>query len=335
MAKVPETIRSRPPIERMHRVFQLIQQGEFPNCPRIAREFGVSVRTIKRDVEFLIERYRLPIAYDTRRYGFYFTEPVKEFPSVPMTEGEVFALFIAQKAVAQYRGTPFEQPLETAFQKLTLQLGTQAHYSLGNLDAALSFRPFAPGSIDLETFEAISRATQQQRIVTFSYRALAADKASTRRVQPYHVACVDNCWYLLGHDLGRNAMRTFALSRMRKVEVLTEPFTRPKDFNANDYLKGSFGIFKGGDDFEVVIQFDRWAADLVTERRWHWSQEIIHLPQGMGVELRMRLSSLTEVERWVLSWGTHATVKRPRKLAARLLQITKELAARYENPLEA
>jgi predicted DNA-binding transcriptional regulator YafY len=203
------------------------------------------------------------------------------------------------------------------------------------LDAALSFRPFAPEDIQLETFQALTRATQQQRVVGFTYRALAAEKAAGRKVQPYHVACVDNCWYLLAHDLGRGAMRTFALSRMREVEVLPEPFTRPKEFDANDYLKGSFGIFKGGDDFEVVIQFDRWAADLVRERRWHWSQELIDLPKGGGIRLRMRLNNLTEVERWVLSWGTHATVIRPKKLATRLRDITKELAERYENPPEA
>jgi predicted DNA-binding transcriptional regulator YafY len=34
-----------------------------------------------------------------------------------------------------------------------------------------------------------------------------------------------------------------------------------------------------------------------------------------GVELRLKLSSLAEVERWVLSWGGDAVVVKPRELA--------------------
>jgi predicted DNA-binding transcriptional regulator YafY len=36
--------------------------------------------------------------------------------------------------------------------------------------------------------------------------------------------------------------------------------------------------------------------------------------KGGAVELRMKLSSLAEVERWVLSWGGNATVLKPREL---------------------
>jgi predicted DNA-binding transcriptional regulator YafY len=38
------------------------------------------------------------------------------------------------------------------------------------------------------------------------------------------------------------------------------------------------------------------------------------LPDG-GVELRMKLSSLMEVERWVLNWGGNAVVVKPPELA--------------------
>jgi hypothetical protein len=34
---------------------------------------------------------------------------------MPLTEGEVFAMLVAHKAIAQYRGTPFEHPLAIAF----------------------------------------------------------------------------------------------------------------------------------------------------------------------------------------------------------------------------
>jgi hypothetical protein len=72
-------------------------------------------------------------------------------------------------------------------------------------------------------------------------------------------------------------------------------------------------VFKRGDDYEVVIDFERWAADLIRGRRWHSSQELTELPGGQA-GLRSRLNSIEEAERWALSWGSHATVVRPRAL---------------------
>lgn len=331
MPKVPESVKSRPPLERMYRLFHLIQQGEYPNCTQLAKEFEVSTRSIKRDVDFLKCRYHLPIEYDSNRYGYYFTEPVKEFPNVPITEAEIFALFVAHKAVAQYRGTPFEQPLDTAFRKLTAQLGTQALYSLGNLEQALSYRPFAPEDIDLEIFQELTRAAQMQRTVEFDYKGLGKERAQNRKVHPYHVACVDNRWYLIGFDLGKKGMRTFALTRMRSLTVTEKPFTRPAKFNASEYLQGSFGIYKGEENFQVVVEFDAWAADLIRERRWHTTQQIAELDGGK-LRLTMQLNNLAEVERWILSWGEHATVVEPKELRNRLQDIALNMSVKYVNP---
>jgi proteasome accessory factor B len=63
----------------------------------------------------------------------------------------------------------------------------------------------------------------------------------------------------------------------------------------------------------VRIRFDAWAARLIGERIWHESQEIQRLRDG-EIELRLELGGLEEVERWVLSWGEHASVVAPRAL---------------------
>lgn len=332
MPKVPEVLHSRPPLERMHRIFHRIKDGAFPNCGELAAEFEVSTRTIKRDIDFMKVRYQLPIEYDARRYGFFFTGPVEDFPSVPVTEAEMFALFIAQKAVNQYRGTSFAQPLEAAFRKLTAQLSSGASFTLNNLDQALSFRPFAPGDTDVDTFQQLTQALQDRRVVSFLYRNLGAEKAQTRLVHPYHLACIDSHWYLFAFDEQRKAMRTFVLTRLRDLEVKKRTFTVSAKFDANEHLKGSLSVFKGTDDYEVVIDFDRWAADLVRGRRWHASQDITELPKGQ-MRLRLRLNSIEEAERWVLGWGTHATVVRPKALAERLRHTARDLLHRYDSLL--
>ncbi len=328
MAKTKNQAFSRPPWERMMRFHNLMREEAFPNCTKLAEEFEVSLRTIMRDVDFMRDRLMLPMEFDTHRNGYYYTEPVEQFPQMPFSEAEIFALLVAHKAVAQYRGTPFEHPLALAFKRLTGQLDTSAKYLLSNLDEALSFRPFAPEDNDLETFEILTRALKERRVLKFQYRNLDTDKAQGRLVHPYHLGCVDNHWYLFAFDVKRQAMRTFALVRLKSPEITTERFTIPKKFNLSEYLKGSFNVFKGTDDYEIVVEFDSWAADLIRGRRWHASQEIMELPKRQ-LRLRLRLNSIEEAERWVLSWGQHATVIRPTALADRLHETSKVLQIRY------
>ena len=329
MAKVAPQLYSRPPIERMLLIHGRIKSGAFPNCLQLAEEIEVSSRTIKRDVDFMKVRLNMPIEFDPRRKGYHYTEAVEQFPAAPVSEAELFALLVAHKAVAQYRGTPFAAPLHAAFQKLTSQMNRENPLHLSQLEQALSFHPFAPDDADLQIFEKVSQAIGHRRVLKFEYRKPAAKHGQARKVMPYHLACVDNRWYLVGHDMGRHALRTFALARMQHPMLMAATFERPKDFTIQKYLKGSFGIFTGEDDFEVVIEFDEWASSLVRERKWHPTQQVQELGGGR-VRLTLRLAGLPEIERWALSWGAHATVIRPDVLRTSMRKVVGELAARYE-----
>jgi hypothetical protein len=65
---------------RMKRIFRSSQDGLYPNCTSIAWELEVSAKTAARDVECLRDEWELPIGYDDKRHGFYFTEKVDRLP---------------------------------------------------------------------------------------------------------------------------------------------------------------------------------------------------------------------------------------------------------------
>ncbi len=87
-------------------------------------------------------------------------------------------------------------------------------------------------------------------------------------------------------------------------------------------------MMNGDGDYEVVIDFDAFATDQLRGRKWHSSQEITEMPGG-GSRMRMRLSGLEEVERWVLSRGVRAAVVGPLQLIERIGATIRDLAARY------
>ena len=254
---------TRPPLVRMIRIHDLLSAGRYPNCSLLAQEFEVSTKTVQRDVDFMRDQLVLPIEYDRSRHGFAYTRAVGQFPLITVSEGELVALLVAQKAVEQYRGTSFEKPLQTAFQKLVSSLGDEASVSLHELSEAVSFHsPGVPGA-QVKVFELLTEAVMSGELVEFDYFSLRARKPERRRAAPYHLACINNQWYLIAGDQARGELRTFALTRIDAARKLKIPFERPADFSVSKVLSGSFAAFEAarpiGFEFTSMLLLPGWS----------------------------------------------------------------------------
>ena len=147
-----------------------------------------------------------------------------------------------------------------------------------------------------------------------TYRKPGRKETEPRVVDPYHLANINGEWFLFAHCHLRNDIRTFVPARILEVKPTGQVFVRPHKFSLEKRLRDSFGVLAGQGEFDVVIRFDELAADYIREKRWHPSQQLTELEDG-GVQLRLKLSSLAEIQRWVLSWGGRATVLAPVELA--------------------
>ena len=234
---------SRPPLARMLRIHERLKGDRFPNCSQLALDLECATKTVQRDIDFMRDRLDLPIEFDFRQNGFRYTAPVENFPTVQVTEQELIALFVAEKALAQYKGTPFEKPLHAAFQKLTEGLTDSVSFRWADVDSTISFRSLGTTVADLELFEAVSRAVLRSQELEFQYHKLIGKGHEPRRVRPYHLGCIENQWYLFAFDLDRQQMRTFVLGRMKEVRSTGKKFSRPADFSLSRHLGETLGFF--------------------------------------------------------------------------------------------
>ena len=298
----------------MLRIHQELQAGTLPNATSLARTLEVSTKSIQRDLEFMRDRMGMPIAYNGSKFGFYYSEEVNSFPTLQITEGEVVALVIAEKALQQYRGTQFEKPLLSAIRKIEQSLPDTISLNLADVERTISFRTRAEPILNLAIFDALAKATSHRRQLEITYRKAGQRSAEPRLVDPYHLANINGEWYLFAFDHARKDIRTFVPARVQAVKQTGKTFPRPQKFSLEKRLRGSFGVHSGEGEFEVVLRFNARVADFVREKKWHESQQLRNRKDG-GVELRLTLSSLAEVERWILSWGGDASVVKPRALA--------------------
>ena len=315
---------SRPPLERMLRIHQAFQAGTYPNATQLARDLEVATKTVHRDIEFMRDRLELPIEYDGARFGYHYTGEVSSFPTMQITEGELVALVIAEKALEQYRGTQFEKPLLSAIRKIEQSLPDTISLNLADIERTISFRTRAEPILNLEIFDALAKATAHRRQLELSYRKAGSQQSESRLVDPYHLANINGEWYLFAYDHARKDIRTFVPARVHSVKQTGRTFPRPEKFSLEKRLRDSFGVHSGDGQFEVVLRFTPRVADYVREKKWHESQQLRDL-KGRGVELRLKLSSLVEIERWVLSWGGDAIVIKPQELAMAVRQAARAM----------
>jgi proteasome accessory factor B len=311
-------LQSRPPLERMLRIHQALQAGGYPNANKLSREIEVSSKTIHRDLEFMRDRLNLPIQFEDRRKGYFYTGEVNSFPTMQITEGEIFALVVAEKALQQYRGTSFEKPLLSAIRKMQQALPDTISLNLADVGQTISFRTRAEPILNLEIFEALASAVADRRQLELLYRK-PGQKAEARIVDPYHLANINGEWFLFAFDHARKDIRTFSPARIQSARPTGKTFERSQKFSLEKRLRDSFGVHSGEGKFEVAIRFAPRAADYIREKKWHESQSLREFKNG-AVELRMKLSSLGEVQRWVLSWGGDAKVLQPPELVKAVRQ---------------
>jgi predicted DNA-binding transcriptional regulator YafY len=297
----------------MLRIHQAIQAGKYPNAVSLAGDFEVSAKTVHRDIEFMRDQLDLPIEYQPQRFGFFYTEKVDAFPTLQISEGEFVALVIAEKALEQYRGTNLEKPLLSAIRKIEEALPETMSLSLDDVQQTISFSTRAEPMLNLEVFAVLARATAAREELELVYRKPGQRAAELRVVDPYHLANINGEWFLFAFDHLRKDIRTFVPARVQSLKRTGRTFTRPKKFSLEQRLRDSFGVHSGEGIHEVVIRFSPQAADYIREKKWHPSQQLRPRKDG-GVEMRLKLSSLQEVQRWILSWGGDAVTVSPPEL---------------------
>jgi predicted DNA-binding transcriptional regulator YafY len=249
---------------------------------------------------------------------------------VPMTEGELVALLLAERVLQQYQGTPYAPDLARAFAKVTAGLSDMVTVDLRHLEGLHSFRTTAPAPFEPEIFRDLLAAATQRRRVVMDYWTASRDEQTRRAFDPYHLASVDGQWFAVGYCHLREDIRTFSPHRIRSLELTGETFVVPETFDIGEYLRQSFWIMHGpeGKVHHVRIRFRGDAVRYVRERTWHDSQVLEMTAEG-DLIVTLEVSHLREVERWALSWTPDCEILEPPELRQHVADTLARGAGRY------
>jgi predicted DNA-binding transcriptional regulator YafY len=305
-------------LERLTWIHREIQAGRFPNTRRIAEHFGVSRKTAQETIDFMRNRFKLPMEYCAQRRGFHYTEPVHSLPWMTLTEGEIAAILMAER-LAQAYGGQAAAGITEALTKVIQTLTETVSVDLNHLMALQSVEALPTSPIDQAHFALFAKAIAHRHPVRMVYFTQSSGETKTRTVNPLRLHSAKAEWYVIAFDHLRQKVLDFHLGRVRAAELLDETFEPPTGFDIETYLNRGFGMIRGEDQtYEVIVEFDAYQARWIRQQsKVHKTAHYTDLPDG-GLRVTMQVGALEGVRQWVLQYGARVRVIAPEQLRTML-----------------
>ncbi len=323
----------KPQHSRLLFIDKEISKGNYPNCSYLADEWEVSSKTIQRDLDYMRYELDAPMEYSAKHRGYYYTEKNFKLPALSMKESELFGMYLSEKLLVQYEGTPIYDSLCSVFKKIEQSLPNKIELnpSTGQ-DKFTVFPPFSTTVLP-EVWETILVCLRTSQQIQLQYKTPGKEPVA-RDLDPYHAVRFKGDWYIIGHCYLRKDIRTFSMSRILSVKQTGDSFTIPDDFDFKKLSGSHFGIHWSNEEINVKIRFNKRVAEYVQERTWHPSQRIEKCENG-DVILSLSVNHLLELKRWILSWGEDAYVIEPHSFAKSIETTLVNARNHYSTPLRA
>lgn len=286
-----------------------------------------STKTIERDIEKMRDQ-GAPIEYEPRRHGYYYAHDNWQLPAMNLTEGDLMALMVADRALASYRNSPYYEDLRSVFERLTSKLPANVTVSSEDVVANVSVINDPVTRINEDIWEAVRDAMYRHKCLTIHYKAPGHDAVAIRIVDPLHLVGHRGEWYMLCWSHHHGEIRIYALARIKKAHVRKEPFKRPEGFRPENYIDPAFGIFISEAAVDVAVRFYGEAAVKIGERRWHPDQDVERHSDG-SITVSFRTNQQSQVLFWVSQWGPQAEILKPPELRERARDWFAQTAQRY------
>lgn len=290
-----------------------------------ADKFEVSVRQVKRDIEYLRERLMAPVLYDRKHKGYIYEE---DFNELAFADQSLMLFYVMIKSLADSH-----HYIPIYSNEILSQLEKSIPEEYREVCERISYQFPKAGVMKPEFFAIICEAVKNKRCVEIKYINVK-NEFSNRLVEPEHLINYDDSWYMICYDRTHEEIRTFNISRISDIESTKEKFLRHnKEYRTEllNTISSGYGIFKGKDVSSVKIRFTDAAARIVESQIWHNNQKFRWIDKDHSVaELSFPVANFTEVLGKTLSFGCMAEPLRPKKFVDMWKEEIKKMAQKLE-----
>ncbi len=308
-------------IERLLAMMVLLLSRRSITAKQISERFGISIRTVYRDIDTLNAAGIPIVSFQGNGGGYCLMEDYRIDRRILSSEemGSILSAFKGLNAAIPHES--FERIIDT-FDGLAEDPADSRTMRKPGEYLTLDVMPWGVGAKFRSHLNDLYRAVRENRIVRFTYRDRNGTP-STRTVEPLRLVCKSFIWYLHGFCRIRNDFRLFRLSRIRDIHLRPETFaprdipTEQKDLDAEWNSAPT----------KLVLRFSPRKRFHVEE---YFAEENVQcLPDG-SLRVAMNIPEDEWVYGMILSHGSDVEVLEPLRIRQTIAEHAKKIQKLYQ-----
>ncbi len=318
-------------LERFYRIDRLLKERAPVSFAALLQALEVSRATLKRDLDYMRDRFNAPIEYDRAARGYRFgarrAGPRYELPGLWFSADEAHALLTMRQLLVELEPGLLGPHIEPMLARLRAILGTGEH-SWTEIERRIRIlQPGRRGGRG-DQFGVVATALLRRRRLHIRHYHRARDRETEREVSPQRLVYYRDNWYLDAWCHLRKDLRSFAVDAIRAAVLLDARAKEVARAELDAYLSSGYGIFAGRQVEWAQLRFSAPAARWAAAQTWHPQQRAQADAEGRWV-LELPYADDRELVMDILRYGADVEVLGPPDLRRRVAETLAQAAARY------
>lgn len=292
--------------ERRLKILYLLQSGKRISVKTITDTFGISRRTVFRDLR-VIQDLGVPVThYTDEGYGVLRDGLI---PPIMFSFRELSVIIMGLSFVKSQVDEEMSLDAESVMLKINNAVPHKMRSWMNILEEKTVVSPFIHNVEKRDSgggwFE-LCNAFVENKTVEFLYKDKTGNK-SRRIIDPKFLVHYTDHWNVIGYCFDRRALRSFVLSRMEQTRLLTLPPPTGINYSRNELLYG---------------RADKTETITVEIQNSHLFSFLTELPGKKEDQVRkeestvvtFKIDDLDFINEWLLRFGKHVTIVEPKEL---------------------
>lgn len=318
--------------ERFYKIDQLLKDSKLVTFAQFQEALNVSPATLKRDLEYMRERFNAPIEYVRSSRGYRFGEPRAgpryELPGLWFNAAEIYALLTTLQLLGNLQPGELGAEAGSLVERLRAILGSGDHTWQEVEKRIRIFQPERRAG-DTAWFSVIAAALLKRSRLFIRHYNRNEDRITEREVSPQRLVHYRDNWYLDAYCHLREDLRSFSVDAIQLAELRDGKAREIPKGQLDEHLGSGYGIFAGRKIEWARLRFTARAARWVSAQRWH-PDERHHIEGDGSYILEVPYSDDRELVMEILKHGPDVEVLVPASLRERVAGSHKEAARRYD-----
>jgi len=220
-------------IDRLFGILVRLQSKKYITADQIADQFGISVRTVYRDMKALAEQ-GIPLSFEQHK-GYCIVQGYF-LPPISFNSDEANALLLMERFLEGFADKSIQQHYTTALNKVKTVLRSSQKEKLESLNENIKLQLPKRLKNDFEYLSILQNAISAKCIIDIEYKN-NKNEVSKREIEAIGLIFYAFSWHLIAWCHLRNEYRDFKISSIINIRCSEIPFKKEEHISVNDYMK--------------------------------------------------------------------------------------------------